>query len=84
MASLEARRGEITTELAALDAQAVDRDDLTRALEAFNPIWEVLLTPEKERVLGLLIKRIDYDGATSRLSIRWRLEGFSQLATEMH
>ena len=40
----------------------------SRALAA--PIWEVLLAPEKERILKLLIERIDYDG--SRLAVRFR------------
>jgi len=41
----------------------------SRALAA--PIWEVLLAPERERILGLLIERIDYDG--SRLAVRFRV-----------
>ncbi len=83
VASLEARQAEIKAELATLDVQAIDRDELARALEAFDPIWDVLLTPEKERVLQLLIERIDYDGATQQLAITWRLSGFGQLAKEI-
>ncbi len=40
----------------------------SRALAA--PIWEVLLAPEKERILKLLIERIDHDG--SRLAVKFR------------
>ena len=80
---LESRRSEIKTDLDTLDAQAVDRDDLVRALEAFDPIWDVLLTPEKERVLQLLIEKIDYHGGTGKLQIAWRLAGFAQLAKEV-
>ena len=83
MANLESRQVEIKAELATLDVQAIDRMDLTRALEAFDPLWEVLLTPEKERVLHLLIEKIDYDGATQQLAITWRLSGFGQLADEI-
>ena len=43
----------------------------------------MLLTPEKERVLRLLIDRIDYDGGTGSLDITWRLAGFGQLAGEI-
>ena len=80
---LESRRKEITAGLATLDAQAVDRDDLARALEAFDGIWSVLLTHERERVLRLLIKKIDYDGGTGKLDIAWRLGGFNQLVREI-
>jgi site-specific DNA recombinase len=83
VAGLEARQKQIKEELAALDTQVVNRDELARALESFDPIWDVLLTPEKERVLGLLIERIDFDGGTDKLQINWRLAGFGQLAKEV-
>ena len=43
----------------------------------------MLLTPERERVLGLLIDRIDYDGRDGKLEIPWRLAGFGELAAEV-
>ena len=81
--TVEARLREIDDELDALKAQEVDRDDLARALEEFDPIWEVLLVPERERVLRLLVGRIDYDGRTSQMAITWRLSGFGELAAEV-
>ena len=83
MTTLESRRSEIKNELVTLDVQAVDRADLARALEAFDPIWNVLLTPEKERVLQLLIEQINFDGGAGKLEIQWRLAGFGQLAEEI-
>ncbi|MCP3937968.1 MAG: hypothetical protein GY708_21680 [Actinomycetia bacterium] len=78
---LEVRQTEIKTELADLKAQSIDRDDLARALAAFDPIWDVLLTPERERVMQLLIERIDYDG--ENLAITWRLSGFGEFSAEV-
>ncbi len=63
--------------------QAIDRDNLGRALEAFDPIWDVLLTPDRERVLHLLIEKTEYHGGTGKLEIAWRLAGFGQLAEEL-
>jgi site-specific DNA recombinase len=83
VASLETRQAEIKVELSTLDVQVIDRAELARALEAFDPIWDVLLTPEKERVLQLLIDRIDYDGSVNQLDIAWRLAGFGQLVEEV-
>jgi site-specific DNA recombinase len=83
MTVIESRQAEIKAELTALDVQAVNRDELARALEAFDPIWDVLLTPERERVLRLLIEKIDYDGTTQQLAIIWRLSGFGQLVEEI-
>ena len=59
------------------------RPNLQQVLEAFDPIWDVLLTPEKERVLGLLVQKIDYDGRTRQLEITWNLGGFGQLIREI-
>jgi hypothetical protein len=81
--TLESRQAEIKTEMATLNTKAIDRADLADALEAFDPIWDVLLTPEKERVLKLLVAHIDYDGSTQRMTIHWRLSGFGQLADEV-
>ncbi len=79
----ERRLAEIKAEFATLDPQALDRDELARALEAFDPIWDVLLTPERERVLQLLIERVSYDGSAQELAISWRLSGFGELAAEV-
>jgi site-specific DNA recombinase len=61
------------------DVQA--RENATRALAALAPIWDVLLAPEKERVLQLLIEGIDYDG--NRLQVRFRITGLAALAAEV-
>jgi site-specific DNA recombinase len=83
VSTLEGRQREIQSELPDVNAQAIDREHLARALEEFDPIWEVLLTPERERVLKLLIEKITYDGATQKLAIDWRLAGFGQLSQEI-
>jgi site-specific DNA recombinase len=83
LATLENRQSEIEIELANLDAQTIDRDDLARTLEEFDELWRVLLTPERERVLKLLIDQIDYDGGTQQMTVHWRLSGFGELADEV-
>ena len=81
--TLDTRLAEVRTREAALAAQTVAEADIGRALEAFDPIWEVLLTHERERVLRLLIAGIRYDGSTGKLDIDWRLAGFGELAQEV-
>ena len=81
--TIEARLSEIDDELQRLKAQDVNRDDLARTLEEFQPIWHALLVPERERVMQLLVESIDYDGGAGTMSIQWRLEGFGQLAAEV-
>ena len=79
--TLEARQQEVQTELVALDVQQIDEAEVARALTEFDPIWSVLLTPERERVLQLLIGQVTYDG--EELKITWRLGGFGDLAAEI-
>ena len=83
VAMLENRQREIGAELSDVNLQTIDRDELDRALAEFDPLWDVLLTPERERVLRLLNKRIDYNGTTKELTIDWRLAGFGELAAEV-
>jgi len=81
--TLESRQGEVREEIAVLKAQEIDRNDLTQALGEFDPIWNALLNPERERVMKLLIDRIGYHGGTKQMAITWRLAGFGQLADEV-
>lgn len=81
--TIESRQKEIVAELANLRCQTIDRNELDRALRAFDPIWDVLLTPERERILHLIIEKIDYHGGTKKLEISWQLAGFGQLAQEI-
>jgi site-specific DNA recombinase len=55
--------------------------DLRAAFAALASTWEVLAIPEKERLLRLLVERIDYDG--QRLAVGFRLSGLNTLAAEV-
>ena len=81
--TLEGRLAEIRIRQADLDAQHIDQADLARALGAFDPIWEVLLVPEREKVLRLLINCIQYHGETQQMTISWKLAGFAEFADEV-
>ncbi len=83
VAILEARLAEVHTQENALAAQHVDEADLAQALQDFDELWSALLTPEKERIIQLLVEAIRYDGATGKLDIDWRLSGFGELAEEV-
>ena len=80
---LENRAEEIRRQEQVLKGCRVDENEITRTLAAFNPIWEVLHTPEKERILGLLVEQVVYDGRTEELTISFRPTGIAKLSTEM-
>ena len=83
IAALDSRLAEVHARETVLVAQHVDEADVARALQDFDELWSVLLTPERERVLGLLIAGIRYDGSTGKLDVDWRIAGFGQLAEEV-
>ena len=56
---------------------------MARALQEFDAIWEVLLSPERERVLQLLIDRVSYNRETEELRIDLSPAGIATLQREL-
>ena len=81
--TLERRQSEVADRLAALDGQDVDPAAVGRALAQFTALWEVLLTPERERIVRLLIDRVDYHGTDGELRITFSSTGAKLLAAEI-
>ncbi len=80
--ALERRQREIGDRRTILATQNVDPEAVGRALATFTDVWDVLLTPERERVVRLLIERIDYDGAAGVASIAFSATGANLIVTE--
>lgn len=80
---LERRRREVADRDETLAAQVVDADAVGRGLAQFTDVWNVLLAPERERVVRLLIERVDYDGRSDEMKISFSPTGASLLATEV-
>ncbi len=74
------RLAEVDRELVTVKRQDVDEVDIRRALEAFGPMWDVLWSRERSRILGLLLERIDYDGRDGSLAVRLRPDGIGSLS----
>jgi len=72
----------VEEELAALHGQRIYPDELRASLQAFDPVWAQLTTPERAQLLHNLIERIDYDGGTGKLAIIFRPEGARLLSRE--
>ncbi len=80
---MEDRRQAVADRLEELAAQDVDSDAICRALTQFTELWDVLLAPERERVVRLLIDRIDYNGADDQMKISFSATGASLLGAEL-
>ena len=53
------------------------------ALTAFGPVWDELFQREKERLIGLVIHRVEYHGADERLKVRPWYHGFLKACEEL-
>lgn len=80
---IDARLLEIDDELSILKSRAVNRRDLSRALEMFDEVWSCLFPREQERVLNLLIERVDFDAKRESLAIIFKPTGIRALSEEI-
>ena len=55
---------------------------IQRAVALFDPVWDLLLVPERFRILHLLIESVGYDGATGELELTFYSLGITSLADE--
>ena len=81
--TLEARRRDVADRLIVLGGQDVEPEAVRRALAQFTELWDVLLSPERERVVRLLIDDIQYDGADTNLKITFSSTGARLLVAEV-
>jgi len=77
LVTLERRQRELADQP---ERQPIDVDAVGRALAQFTELWDVLLAPERERVVRLLIERLDYDGAN--VKFHFSATGAQLLAAE--
>jgi site-specific DNA recombinase len=61
----------------------LDEGQAAAALALFDGLWHELPPGEQARVLGLLVQRVDYDGARGRLAITFHPGGLKALADEL-
>jgi site-specific DNA recombinase len=80
--AVEARLRTVREQAAALRQQVLDPDAAATALSVFDPVWESLTPLEQVRVVRLLVRRVDYDGARGKVAITFHPTGIKTLADE--
>jgi site-specific DNA recombinase len=87
LAELQERVGQIEQRIARLRAQReavqqerLDEAEAARALADLDPAWETMTPAEQARVVGLLVSRVDYDGARGKVAITFHPLGLKTLA----
>ena len=78
----EQRGTQIREELLRLGREAVDEQEVARAMEAFDPVWETLAPREQVRLTRLLVQRVDYDGEQGTVSVTLHPVGIKALSRE--
>jgi site-specific DNA recombinase len=79
---MEQRTAGIREEIATIEKETVDESELTRALAAFNPVWDSLSLREQARIMRLLIERVGLDGRDGKVTVTFRSAGIRALCTE--
>ena len=78
----EGRLRTVREQAQAVRQQQLDEDQALTALGAFDPVWEALTPLEQARVIRLLVRQVDYDGAKGKVSITFHPTGIQTLADE--
>lgn len=63
------------------DPSAANEQDVRRALEQLDPVWDELFPAEQARIASLLIERVDV--TETELNVRLRIDGLADLAEEL-
>jgi site-specific DNA recombinase len=79
----ERRTTEVREQVITLSRSIVDEGEVANAISAFDPIWDSLTPREQARVVQLLVERVDYNGATGKVSITFYPSGIRTLAGEL-
>jgi site-specific DNA recombinase len=81
--TVESRVGKVREEIKAVTDRLIPEEEATKALAAFDPIWETLTPHEQAQVIELLVERVEYDGRDGRVTVAFHNTGIRALADEL-
>jgi site-specific DNA recombinase len=81
--TIEARVRKVREQIETVHGAAIDEDEAAQALAVFDPVWESLTPHEQARVVGLLVKGVEYDGGSGKVSVTFRAAGIKTLAEQL-
>jgi site-specific DNA recombinase len=73
------RAQQIASELALLEAQKIDDQQITTVLAGFDNLWQTLPPKEQVRLVRLLIERVSFDGPGGNVTITFHPTGLKSL-----
>jgi site-specific DNA recombinase len=69
------RAQQITSDLATLETQSIDDQQITNVLAGFDDLWQAIPPKEQVRLVRLLIERVSFDGAGGNVAITFHSTG---------
>ena len=78
----ELRGADLETQIAETEGGMISHEEVDAALRSFDPLWQTLSPREQARVLRLLVRQVEYDGAGGKLAITFRPGGLQALAEQ--
>jgi site-specific DNA recombinase len=79
----ECRVSEVDSELATLQGNVLDENEIATALRDFDDVWDCLTSAEHARVIELPVERVVYDGEDASISITFRPSGIRALGGQL-
>jgi len=83
LASAQERQRKATERLYAIrdeirdcERVAPDEEVVRQALRDFDPVWNAIAPREQQRVLNILVQRVDYNGESGNVEITFEPDGF--------
>jgi site-specific DNA recombinase len=76
---IEQRLSVVRDQLQSLDRELIDEADVTTALGQFDTLWESLKVAEQNRLIRLLVERVDYDGQAGTIVVTFQPSGIRSL-----
>jgi site-specific DNA recombinase len=80
---IEQRLAKVNAEIKAIEREMINENEVREVLGTFDPIWESLTPAEQGRIIGLLVQRVDYDGANNKVAITFHATGIRTLSEEL-
>ena len=71
----EDRAGALREKIDIAARQAITKAEVDSVLKAFDPLWATLSPKEQAQMLRLLIARVEFDGASGKVSVTFRANG---------
>ncbi len=82
IAQAERRIAKVLAQVKQIRDESLDPIEVADSLAKFTPVWDALTPKEQARLVGLLVQRVDYDGASGQLQITFHPTGIKTLIDE--